>query len=123
MVFHKRLCPKELRSDPGIAAGRGAPLAFWRAVSSGGEPMLRITPSTASGARELKLEGKLMGPWVAELAGACRTEGDHRPLRLDLQAVSFVDHEGTLLLRELLGRGVEVACSGLVAELLFGEVR
>jgi hypothetical protein len=83
--------------------------------------MLRLTwialdPST----RTLKLEGKLLGPWVGEVRRAwescavpcCRT-------RLDLSALSFVDAAGERLLRDLLAQGAEVgACSGYVAQLL-----
>jgi ABC-type transporter Mla MlaB component len=88
--------------------------------------MLRIThaPGYNSGST-LKLEGKLRGPWVAELARSC----DELPcspdcLRLDLSAVTFVDGPGIALLRDLLVRGVTLAaCSGLVSELLHLEIR
>jgi hypothetical protein len=71
----------------------------------------------------LRLEGKLVGPWVAELG---RALGDlpHPAghLSLDLSAVTFVDRGGLDLLRDLLGRGATLAgCSGLVAELLHVE--
>jgi ABC-type transporter Mla MlaB component len=84
--------------------------------------MLRITrlsdvPVT------LKLEGKLMGPWVRELRAAC-ADVPGRGVRLDLAAVSYADAAGVLLLRDLLGRGAMLAgCSGLVAELLHAEGR
>jgi ABC-type transporter Mla MlaB component len=88
--------------------------------------MLRITPAPGHNSIAiLRLEGKLLGPWVAELARSC----DECPcapdcLRLDLSEVTFVDRPGLALLRDLLGRGVRlVACSGLVAELLQGEGR
>ena len=73
----------------------------------------------------LRLEGKLVGPWVTELARSCN-ELPCSPgcLRLDLSAVTFVDGPGLQLLRDLLGRGVTLAaCSGLVAELLHAEGR
>ena len=73
----------------------------------------------------LKLEGKLVGPWVTELARSCN-ELPCSPgcLRLDLSAVTFVDGAGVALLRDLLGRGATLAaCSGLVAELLHMERR
>src|SRR5262249_30904370 len=71
----------------------------------------------------LRLEGKLVGPWVTELARS----GNELPcppnrLRLDLSAVTFVDRLGVALLRDLLARGATLdACSGLVAELLHVE--
>jgi anti-anti-sigma regulatory factor len=68
----------------------------------------------------IKLEGQLLGPWVAALRDACR-ERDRRSgrLHLDLTAVTYADAAGAQLLRDLLGEGVEiVACSGFVGELL-----
>jgi hypothetical protein len=70
----------------------------------------------------LKVEGKLRGPWVAELERACSDSRGR--LRLDLSAVTFADHAGVELLRGLLAHGVTVAaCSALVTELLHGEGR
>jgi hypothetical protein len=82
--------------------------------------MLRITRLAGGPAETLKLEGKLIGPWVAALREAC---GGSRP-RLDLGAVGFVDAAGLALLRELLAGGATlVACSALVAEMLHPEER
>jgi ABC-type transporter Mla MlaB component len=88
--------------------------------------MLRITHAHGQESMStLRLEGKLLGPWVEELARSC----DELPcapdcVRLDLSAVTFVDGPGVTLLLELLGRGVKLAaCSGLVAELLHLEGR
>jgi ABC-type transporter Mla MlaB component len=88
--------------------------------------MLKITTITNHEVgRTLRLEGKLVGPWVEELALVCdESAHQHDRLRLDLSAVSFVDAAGVALLRELLRRGVALAeCSGLVAELLHREGR
>jgi anti-anti-sigma regulatory factor len=73
----------------------------------------------------LKVEGKLRGPWVDELARACdELKGFPGCVSLDLSAVTFVDTAGVELLRLLLRRGVTLAaCSGLVAELLQVESR
>jgi ABC-type transporter Mla MlaB component len=88
--------------------------------------MLRITHAPGrDSVSTLRVEGKLLGPWVAELARSCN-EVSCSPdcLRLDLSAVTFVDGPGVALLRDLLGRGVTLAaCSGLVAELLHLESR
>jgi anti-anti-sigma regulatory factor len=88
--------------------------------------MLRITRITGNdSAPRLKLEGKLLGPWVGELKRACAEPAESAGgLCLDLSAVTFVDAAGLKLLRELLGRGITLAaCSGLVAELLHVEKR
>jgi len=68
----------------------------------------------------LKLEGKLLGPWVDELIRAC--EEPRTPpscLRLDLSAVTFIDSAGAKLLDDLIRQGARVVgCSGFIAEML-----
>ena len=73
----------------------------------------------------LHLEGKLLGPWVAELARSYNElPCPPNRLRLDLSAVTFVAGPGVALLRDLIARGATLAaCSGLVAELLHVERR
>jgi hypothetical protein len=88
--------------------------------------MLRITHTQGhDSVLTIRLEGKLLGPWVTELARLCNEPACPPDcLRLDLSAVTFVDRPGLTLLRDLLGRGATLAaCSGLVAELLRGERR
>jgi hypothetical protein len=80
---------------------------------------LSRTPVT-HGTQIIKLEGKLVGPWVDEVRKACAAGADPSCLtELDLSALVFVDVAGERLLRDLIARGIEVvACSGYVAELL-----
>jgi ABC-type transporter Mla MlaB component len=86
--------------------------------------MLRITRIDGQDATQtLKLEGKLLEPWLAELLQVC-TPGSARAGRtsLDLSGLTFVDQAGARLLKDLLGCGITVsACSGFVAELLHLE--
>lgn len=83
--------------------------------------MLRITTVHDQHATPiLKLEGKLLEPWIGELDEACRraTAGTSTPT-LDLTGLSFIDAPGTVALRNLRRRGARlVGCSPLVAELL-----
>ena len=83
--------------------------------------MLRLTRIAGThGTQVMKLEGKLLGPWVAEVREAC-TAGTDSPsqISLDLSALIFVDAAGLRLLRDLIAQGIEVvASSGYVAELL-----
>ena len=85
--------------------------------------MLRITRIEQDDAGPvIKLEGKLLGPWVDEVLQACAAANPsaQRP-RLDLSAVSYADAAGIDLLRALRDQEVTiVACSGYVAELLYG---
>lgn len=82
--------------------------------------MLRFTNSMKDGTAWLKIEGKLVGPWVAECRAACAGWIDRdRPLALDLTEVSYVDADGVRLLRELVEQGVEIPVrSSFVSELL-----
>jgi hypothetical protein len=83
--------------------------------------MLRLTRiADASSAQMIRLEGKLLEPWIEEVRRACASGLDvPGRTRLDLSALTFVDAAGERLLRELIGCGVEVAaCSSYVAELL-----
>jgi ABC-type transporter Mla MlaB component len=88
--------------------------------------MLKITQiDDLDSTQTLKLEGKLLAPWVAEVLKACPS-CDRRPSRtcLDLSGLTYVDHAGTKLLKDLLNRGMSIsACSGYVAELLHLEKR
>ena len=81
--------------------------------------MLRICRiDSVAGEVTLRLEGRLVGPWVNELKtlyGSLSREA--RLISLDLAEVLFVDREGIALLRILRNSNVELrGCSPLVAE-------
>ena len=79
--------------------------------------MLKITRVSGGAEAGLRVEGRLIGPWVGELATACA--GPVAGLRLDLSGLTFADDDGAALLRGLIERGAKVgACSGYVAALL-----
>jgi anti-anti-sigma regulatory factor len=71
----------------------------------------------------LKLEGEILGPWIAIVCEACTRSGLRSGrLCLDLAAVTYVDAAGIRLLRNLMAEGVEIAaCSSFVGELLHPE--
>ena len=86
--------------------------------------MLRVNRSQSGTSIILTLEGKLVGPWVAELTRMLREPQSTSSIQLDLSAVSFVDTAGTQLLRDLIAGGTAiVACSNFVAELLAMEAQ
>lgn len=88
--------------------------------------MLRITTIQNDGLPAvLKLEGKLLEPWIGELHEACRISCEHSAsATLDLSELSYVDTPGTIALRDLRRRGVKLTgCSPLVTELLKETVR
>ena len=75
---------------------------------------------TANLSVTLKLEGRVVGPWVAELRQVCEkllTEG--RALKLDLADVTFADASGVAALSSFKSRGVTFTnCSPFVEEQL-----
>ena len=55
----------------------------------------------------LRLEGRIIGPWVTELRQTCeQVLGSGRPLTLQLADVEFMDSKGVALLAALRSRGV-----------------
>jgi len=83
--------------------------------------MLRITLADSGNHHViLKLEGRVAGPWVAELRKACeKILGDGQALELNLAEVLFLDAAGVTLLTNIGSRGVKLAdCSPFVAEQL-----
>jgi anti-anti-sigma regulatory factor len=80
----------------------------------------RVDDGASDSIRTLKLEGKLLGPWVDELGRACEElQVPPGRLCLNLSAVTFIDSAGLRLLGDLIRRGTTISqCSGFVAELL-----
>jgi anti-anti-sigma regulatory factor len=83
----------------------------------------RVHESTGDSIPTLKLEGKLLGPWVDELNRACEElQVPPSGLCLNLSAVTFIDSAGVKLLGDLIRRGARISeCSGFIAELLNGS--
>jgi len=83
--------------------------------------MLKISQAgKANHSVTLKLEGRVVGPWVGELRQVCEshlTEG--RALKLDLGDVTFADTNGVVVLASFKSRGVIFTnCSPFVGEQL-----
>jgi ABC-type transporter Mla MlaB component len=80
--------------------------------------MLKISEPSANNALTLKLEGRLIGPWVAELKNACeRHLATRRSVHLDLADVTFADRTGLELLLHLRAQGVTfLNCSPFLEE-------
>lgn len=71
--------------------------------------MLRMTRTQSKQIVTFRLEGKLLGPWVDELAATIGVEPSLERVELDLTDLTFVDMPGATLLRALIGQGVKVA--------------
>lgn len=83
--------------------------------------MLRISIiDNSADCSTLRLEGRVIGPWVEELSNLCTSLLRREiAVTLDLTDVSFVDGEGLALFRQLRSRRVGLRnCSPLVAEQL-----
>jgi hypothetical protein len=66
--------------------------------------MLRITVQEDANEHVIRLEGKIIGPWVEEFARTWRSlelSRGSKDLRLDLRGVAFVDVNGQKLLHEI----------------------
>lgn len=72
--------------------------------------MLKISEGKpAKRSVSLRLEGRLIGPWVSELRQICEPLlGDNSQIELELAEVTFVDEQGVALLTSLEARGVRL---------------
>ena len=83
--------------------------------------MLKISQAgKANHSVTLKLEGRVVGPWVSELRQVCETHlSEGRSLKLDLTDVTFADADGVVVLTAFKTRGVTLKhCSPFVEEQL-----
>lgn len=77
--------------------------------------MLKISINNEVTTTTLKLEGRLVGPWIEELSrvwGSLEPALKMRKLRLDLCGMTFADRNGTKILRKILRR----ADAGILAD-------
>lgn len=69
--------------------------------------MLRITVHDNSSVRTIQLDGRIAGPWVAELDRVWESLAPSmrsKKLCLDLRGVTFADADGRRLLRDIYQR-------------------
>ena len=81
--------------------------------------MLKISQTgMANHSVTLKLEGRVIGPWVEELRRVCEAHfAEARAVKLDLAEVSYVDAEGAATLTGFRSRGVRlINCSPFVEQ-------
>jgi len=85
--------------------------------------LLRITRTQKDGGLWLRLEGKLVGPWVDEFKSAiAREETPPDAIWLDLTDVRFVDSRGLYCLHVLTSQGCRIhKTSSFLAELMRTE--
>jgi hypothetical protein len=87
--------------------------------------MLKISIIEGHTHRRLVVEGQLVGPWAAELRGACEkatTDLSGRKLVIDMKHVTAISQEGENVLFELIRRGVKFRCRGVFTKHVFKQV-
>jgi len=85
--------------------------------------MLKITLQRNEANSTLLLEGKLAGPWVAEVQSSWRAErANTQKVSLDLNGVTFIDAEGKALLSELYREGAVLTCKGCLTRAIVAQV-
>ena len=102
---------------------RNVPSANDRAFSQ--RAMLRITVTTYPEGVTVALEGRLAGPWVDELARcwkALTATQDAGSMRVQLDAVTFIDATGKALLRVMHEQGTALAASGCMTRAILEEI-
>lgn len=69
--------------------------------------------------RRLMLEGRLGGPWTAEVENAWTVAGEHldgRKLVVDLRNVTHISAEGESTLFRLMREGARFSCKGVLTK-------
>ena len=87
--------------------------------------MLRITTTIRPDGSTVGLEGRLAGPWVDELRACWRSlaaTGDVRAIRIDLDAVTFIDTAGKALLWAMHEQGAVLTATGCMTRAILEEI-
>jgi len=87
--------------------------------------MLRITTTKRPDGTTVGLEGRLAGPWVDELRACWRSlaaTGDACAIRIDLDAVTFIDTGGKALLWAMHEQGALLTAAGCMTRAILEEI-
>lgn len=87
--------------------------------------MLKISIVEDDTERRLIVEGKLVGPWVAELRSACEkvnTDVFGRKVVIDMRHLTAISQEAENVLFELLQKGVKFRCRGVFTKHVLKQV-
>ena len=81
--------------------------------------MLRVTIEKKQEQAAIKLEGKLVGPWVDELEREWSSISNDHPgnnIGVDIRGLMFIDAGGRKLLKRMCAEGAKFTAKGLVKE-------
>jgi ABC-type transporter Mla MlaB component len=87
--------------------------------------MLRISVTTRPGGATVTLEGRLAGPWVDELArcwSSVTARRDASAVRVELEAVTFIDSAGKAALGRMREEGAVLFASGCMTRAIIEEI-
>ena len=87
--------------------------------------MLKITTHTDVKTTTFALEGRLAGPWVAELERCWSTAPvmeKGQSVRVDLTGVTYIDAEGKALLVRMHREGAELIAAGCLTRCIVEEI-
>ena len=85
--------------------------------------MLRINVTSGPDGATIALEGRLIGPWVAELDGCWqRLRHSPVPICVELDGVSFIDAGGRALLDAMYADGVELIATDVMMRAVVEEI-
>jgi hypothetical protein len=81
--------------------------------------MFRISIVEEGAQRTLKLEGRLVPPWTAEVEMAWKTASEQlqgRKLLVDLKDVTFISSDGETTLFKLMRDGAKFSCGDVLTK-------
>lgn len=87
--------------------------------------MLKVTTTDQDRTITLKLEGRLVGPWVQEVsrvwmdAAQCSWVG----FVIDLRSVTFIDNPGRALLADMSRRGAQLVATDCLTRNIVDEIQ
>ena len=89
------------------------------------EQMLKISLIDSARQRRLVVEGKLVGPWAAELRNAsqeARVGLDARELVVEMKHITTISQEGENVILELINEGTRFRCQGVFSKHVVKEL-
>jgi hypothetical protein len=84
--------------------------------------VLKITTEATGAQMKIKLEGRLIGPWVKELESVWKSVPTNgKTLQVDMCSVSSVDSDGKELLWRMHRSGAELIADGPMTQYIISE--
>ena len=94
-------------------------------IRKGNDAVLKISICEDRNQHRLILEGKLIGPWAAELKAACdkaKADLSGRELIVEMRNLTAISQEGENLLLGLLNEGIKLRCRGVFTKLILKQL-